>query len=531
MPKPFFLHRSSGLYVRFLVPAKLRACIGSRFLIRPLYLPRGDAARLAAARMGMALSKVFAALRRLEGCMDKAEMDELLRKAASGELFELTLEGVELPNGTRVARAQIDTPQDALLFAETFGLPSPASEPTEAFWERAGRRKQQMREASARIQAESAGLRLSKAIADHLADLERANLHSKTVLESRHSLRLFAGAIVADVPVSSLSQDHVRAFFEVVRWWPANATKRLPYRDMANVHQVVAAARENEEPAPAAWTQAKHRQRLSVFLVSLVDGGHLERNPLRGVRPMETPDAEDKGSPFSTEQLQALFEPAAFSAWAAKWPHRWFGTMLGLYSGARVTEVAQLRIGDIDIVNGVQGFFVRASQEDKRVKNPNSRRFVPLAGPVLAAGFLDYVAEVKAAGHVRIFPNLPGSKELSYGRQLSRQFSTYAKRRGVEEKGQGFHGFRHTFASLLDTAGATPSAIAPLTGHSRGQTVLERHYIDRGSLPDRVATLARFVAPVELPAYTPGQFAEQLKRAAVVAERDKRGKKSKAKAR
>lgn len=454
--------------------------------------------------------------------MDKAEMDELLRKAASGELFELTLEGVELPNGTRVARAQIDTPQDALLFAETFGLPSPASEPTEAFWERAGRRKQQMREASARIQAESAGLRLSKAIADHLADSERANLHSKTVLESRHSLRLFAGAVGVDVPVSSLNQDHVRAFFDVVRWWPANATKRLPYRDMVDVHEVIAAAKANGEPAPAAWTQAKHRQRLSVFLVSLVAGGHLERNPLQGVRSLETPDTEDTGAPFTTAQLQALFEPAPFTEWASKWPHRWFGTMLGLFSGARVTEVAQLRVDDVLAVDGVEGFYVRAAAEGQRVKNKNSRRFVPLAAPVLAAGFLDYVGEVKAAGHERIFPNLPGGNGLSYGRQLSRQFSTYAKARGVDEKGQGFHGFRHTFASLLDAAGATPSAIGALTGHARGQSVLERHYIDRGSLPDRVATLGRFMPPVELPAYTPGQFAEQLKRAAVLAKREAR---------
>lgn len=159
MPKPFFLQRSCGLYVRFLVPAKLRACIGSRFLIRPLYLPPGDLARLAAARIGVALSSVFKNIRTGE-VVDKKELDELLRKAARGELFDLPLEGVELPNGTRVARAQIDTPQDVLLFADTFGLPRPAPEPSEAHWGRAERRKQQMRETSERNHGARAGLRL-----------------------------------------------------------------------------------------------------------------------------------------------------------------------------------------------------------------------------------------------------------------------------------------------------------------------------------------------------------------------------------
>lgn len=510
MPKPFFLQRSSGLYVRFLVPAKLRACIGSRFLIRPLYLPPGDVARLAAARMGVALFELFNAMEATREKMDRNELDELLRKASAGELSKLTLKDVRLPGGALLGHVQVDTPQDSQLFSDILNNAAPRVVRPRLFVE-------EKPEPEAPKVAPS--LSLSKAIADHLADSERANLHNKTVLESRHSLRLFAGAVGDDVPVSSLSQDHVRAFFDVVRWWPANATKRLPYRDMVDVHEVVAAAKANGEPAPAAWTQAKHRQRLSVFLVSLVAGGHLERNPLQGVRSLETPDTEDTGAPFTAAQLQALFEPAPFTEWASKWPHRWFGTILGLYSGARVTEVAQLRVEDVEAVDGVQGFYVRAAAEGQRVKNKNSRRFVPLAGPVLAAGFLDYVAEVKAAGHERIFPNLPGGKGLSYGRQLSRQFSTYAKARGVDEKGQGFHGFRHTFASLLDAAGATPSAIGALTGHARGQSVLERHYIDRGSLPDRVATLARFIAPVELPAYTPGQFSEELKRAAVLARR------------
>lgn len=63
-----------------------------------------------------------------------------------------------------------------------------------------------------------------------------------------------------------------------------------------------------------------------------------------------------------------------------------------------------------------------------------------------------------------------------------------------------------------------------MTGHARGSSVLHRHYIDRGTLPDRVRTLALFVPPVSLPAYTPGQFAAELKAAPKVLPAPKRKK-------
>ncbi len=257
---------------------------------------------------------------------------------------------------------------------------------------------------------------------------------------------------------------------------------------------------------------AKHRQRLRVFLVSLVEGKHLAVNPLAGIRAISTPDSEDTGSPFTDAELKAIFDPVEFPRWAAKYPHRWFGPILGLYSGARVNEIAQLRLEDIDTIDGVPGFFVRKIGKKQSIKNKHSRRFIPLAQPVIDCGFLDYVKEARQAGLELLFPDLSNSTGLGYGRQLSRQFSVYIKRQGVSEKRQGFHGLRHTIASKLDEAGVSASETGALTGHGTGQTVLEKFYIDRRSLPDRVATLAKFIPPVLLPTYKPDEFEINLLR-------------------
>lgn len=82
MPKPLFLSRPSGLYVRFRVPSDLRDRVGSRFLIRSLRGYVGDDARLVAAVMGVSLSRSFDALRGSTGMVDvKKRLEEAQRKA------------------------------------------------------------------------------------------------------------------------------------------------------------------------------------------------------------------------------------------------------------------------------------------------------------------------------------------------------------------------------------------------------------------------------------------------------------------
>ena len=232
----------------------------------------------------------------------------------------------------------------------------------------------------------------------------------------------------------------------------------------------------------------------------------------------EKPDSEEEtGRPFTPAELTSLFEPVRFQEWAKKYPHRWFGVSLGLFSGARVTEVGQLETADIEEVEGVWGFCVRPNRaKGKKVKTKESKRFVPIAQPVLDAGFLTYVAEVKAAGQSRLFPNLPNGTGLGFGRQLSRQFSDYAhKQVPALESGGGFHYFRHTLATSLYEAGVQERVIAMLTGHKHPEkpSVLADFYL-KHTLPARVAALTRFVPSVTLPKYRAGQFAGALARAA-----------------
>ncbi len=515
MPKPYFLTRPSGVYVRFLVPNDLRAALGSRYVVRALGRRQADEARLVAAAQGVALSQAFDAMRRGTGMVDiKKLLESAQQAAADGSVREWTATGVRVggidfgnvtTSGREDTRDFIQTMRAAVELAQQ-GLPMAI--PAAAL-------------ASGQAPSEKSPL-LSAEIANHIDDLNRRRLAADTLTESKHTLRIFQ-ATTGDIPVRDIKPTHIRAFLDAIRWWPERASIKPKYRGMT-VLQIIAAGKKANVPQPSRHTLNKHHQRLGVFLNDLVNLDLINKNPLKAVKPeLDTSTDLETGRPFSVDELKALFEPVRFAAWAGQSPHRWWGTMLGLYTGARVNEVAQLYLDNVREVGAAWGVFFWKNERNQKIKNKPSIRFVPLAQPLLDAGFLDFIEDMKRVGHPRLFPHLPAGTKADgtpngkgYGRQLSRQFAAYAKTVGIE-KGTAFHSFRHTLSTMLAEAGVSSPDIALITGHAvSGQVpTLDKHYIhiaQAATLPKRVETLANFKPPVGLIAYKHEQFSESLLR-------------------
>lgn len=535
MPKPLFLVRSSGLYVRFLIPADLRAVLGSRFFVRSLHGLRNDAARLAAAQVAMALSDAFKAFR--GGLVSSDEFKRGIRT--------FTIDAIKVGQ-TTLSGIRVDDDNDAARFNRLMKeLQDREDEENRKRNPMAFLYSQNAKKLAKEYEKKSVKLR--QAADKHLQDLVDSTKDVKTITESRLSLRILCG-VVGDIQAHELTADSARAFFAAVKNYPKHATQREEYKDLS-VKQIVRLARKNDEPPLAQATLNKHWSRLSVFFGFLQKSGHLDRDPLAGLPKPQSTVKSDRGRPFTPDEFKVVFGPQ-FKDWAYKWPHRYWGVMLGLYSGARVTEVAQLRPQDIMKVNGVWGAVITDRIEGNKTKNDNSDRFVPLAQPVLDAGFLGYVEEVKAQEFERLFPNLPnGEGELSYGRQLSRQFSAYVKDNGITEAGMGFHALRHYFITYTDRAlaneGMKEEARTPLigriTGHQKAlPTTLRKVYVDNSGLQvpvffepetieERAQTVAKFVANVQVdyPAYVTGQFQQAFVKAQE--EADHKQKRSKLK--
>ena len=176
------------------------------------------------------------------------DLEELLKKVRSGAIKELILSDVTLPDGTRIARAQLDTPADAAMFADLMDRSRQGSRVKLRLrgWPSGATRS--VAPAKSITSHAPNALMLSKAMVDHLSDLAGPACIRRPCWKAVPCVCSLGSS--ANVPVASLTQDHVRAFFDGVRYWPSNATKRPTYRDLS-VPEVIKLAKRNQEPEPA----------------------------------------------------------------------------------------------------------------------------------------------------------------------------------------------------------------------------------------------------------------------------------------
>lgn len=261
-------------------------------------------------------------------------------------------------------------------------------------------------------------------------------------------------------------------------------------------------AKRKKMPGLAARTKHKHFEKLRAFFNACVDEGLLAKSPTDAL-PLQRKSVVQQAAkgPFTNQEMALIFGPE-WAEWGRVKKHRKWGVLLGLFSGARVNEIAQLRVNDIEEVSGLWGFHVRAAHPNQRVKNKSSRRFVPLPQRLIDLGFLDYVAEQKQDG--QLFPLLPYCPINGYGDALSDQFSRYLKKLGVKGSAGrvGFHCWRHTFISRCSTeVGLNETLISTVTGHALSGPGAMAEYLKKGTLEQ-----AKKVVEAHADLYTSTEF-------------------------
>ena len=498
MPKPLLLHRPSGLHVRFFVPAFLQRSLGRRYIVLSLRGQTGDAARLRAAQIGYVLGQAYERMRGA-AVADHKNLLETALAAARGPHVDLT---IELPGGVRIVTdgSERENGEARALALELEALrlgglpPPPAVLPS-----------------SAAAPEDLLSVRIGKFI-EHM---DGQNRSAKNLLDTEHTLRLFL-ALGGDKPIQAVTADDIDAFMGAMRVWPANASKKPAYRGLSPI-EVVAKAKREGSPGLAPRTREKHLDRLRLFFGIWVKRRLIPFNPCDGFQVTNKAQDEARSrEPFSSEDLKAIFSPECVPHTQ---PHKYWPPILALYSGARVNEIAQLFVDDIEEIAGIWGMHIR-----RQTKNKSSRRFVPLHPELIRLGFLDYVNDVRQARFEHVFPGLTWG-ENGPGDVIGDWFNrTYLRKTcGITNPAKVFHSFRHTFATAAERAGIPDGRIAQLTGHSTGSTVLRQHYIHVAELPRRLDDIGKVAFPeVQLNAKKAGFFEPYLRRQRALENRSRR---------
>lgn len=176
--------------------------------------------------------------------------------------------------------------------------------------------------------------------------------------------------------------------------------------------------------------------------------------------------------PIKADKLAALFSAPLFQAYdlpqvktAGRDAAYWI-PVLGAYTGARVTELAQLLVSDIRQDGDLWCISIMDEQEWQSVKNSPSKRVIPMHHELVRLGLPEYAASMKQAGHERLFPMAPVSALNNAGGPFATWFSKLKIAHGWGPENT-FHSFRHTIETMLKRKKVYPFNINAYTGHKQ----------------------------------------------------------------
>ncbi|URX62064.1 site-specific integrase [Luteibacter anthropi] len=166
---------------------------------------------------------------------------------------------------------------------------------------------------------------------------------------------------------------------------------------------------------------------------------------------------------FNDAQLKLLFAPSTIKRLSGE---ARLGTWMGLFMGARVSEVGQLALDDFMEVEGIPCVRITDEGEGQSTKNDFSNRVIPVHPELIRMGLLKRVERLRAKGETQLFPKVKGQQN-GMGDWLSKAFGRYV---GLvlpkPDMGKiGFHSFRKTVIQTLQAAGVTAELRAAYVGH------------------------------------------------------------------
>jgi integrase len=163
--------------------------------------------------------------------------------------------------------------------------------------------------------------------------------------------------------------------------------------------------------------------------------------------------------------------------------------LLGLFTGARIGELAQLRTDDVE-EGEVPSIRISGDGAGQKVKTAASVRRVPIHNELIRLGFLEYVKTQRKANAGSLWPLLP-QRDGKPGGYLSQWFGEERKAAGLTDTYPDFHCFRHTVRTQLAEASLPEPLIDCLIGHETKGSTGARVYTHRSmqALREAINTL------------------------------------------
>jgi integrase len=179
-------------------------------------------------------------------------------------------------------------------------------------------------------------------------------------------------------------------------------------------------------------------------------------NPLTRIKVDGSQEPVTERTFVKPKALQALFSLPLFQQYklhhykAAGRDASYWIPILGLFTGARITELAQLLVEDIHTTEDGELWCIRilVGEEWQSVKNKPSKRTIPMHPELVRLGLIEYAKAMDRTGHQRLFPMTSVSELNNAGGPFSSWFSKIKTDVGWGPENV-FHSFRHNVETVL----------------------------------------------------------------------------------
>lgn len=325
------------------------------------------------------------------------------------------------------------------------------------------------------VEAPPIGRLLSEVLPSFIGYLtDEGGLRAQTINQNKATYR-YLMETCGDLPVREYKRAELAKLLSLLRALPASYSKDTRWKRLTLSE--IAERAIDDEPRLAVKTQKRHFAALGGLFKYLIEQGEYEgANPAHGFSFPNKGRASSKRQQWEGERLRQLFASPVWTGCKTARQRSKPGTLivkdekywlplLGLYHGNRLEEFAQLFRSDVRAEDGIWYLDIN-DEDDKQIKNEQSRRRVPIHLALQNLGFLQYVEATAPAPTDPLFPQLkPGGADGKRGHAFTKWWTRYRTNIGVYEPWLDYHSFRHGVTTKLFAAEVPEVFVDELTGH------------------------------------------------------------------
>lgn len=271
---------------------------------------------------------------------------------------------------------------------------------------------------------------------------------------------------VTDIPVSSITKQHIREVKDIIDKLPAGYSSTYKKHTLEEIKAGAVPLKDRAVPV----TLNKFYGVINSFLIWLQTNYDEITVDLTKILKVNAPSQTARQREiFSSEDLKKIFSSQEYQEKSFNADYKYWVPLIGYHTGMRLEEICQLYLSDIQQEDGIW-FFNLTQNEDKHLKTAAAIRKVPIHPDLIEKyHFLDFVEQQKKQNCERLFPELK-KQSGRYSHYASRWFGKYLKDIGVktDDNFKDFHSFRHTFTQMCKLADVEEYKVKEVVGHETG---------------------------------------------------------------